>query len=97
MKRSVFGDGLSRAANRGRLILQVTGAVGCVMAISGCVGEEGVPRDNTAMLAPSDRVSTVPWNKPQGWENTSQLGALANDPRIGGGGSTASGGGSGNY
>ena len=37
-----------------------------------------------AMLPPDQRQSDVPWNKPQGWENKSQLGALANDPRIGG-------------
>ena len=60
----------------------------CAAALSACVGEEGIPRDETAMLPEDQRVSSVPWNKPQGWENTSQLGALANDPRIGGGGVT---------
>ena len=60
----------------------------CAAALSACVGEEGVPRDETAMLPEDQRVSSVPWNKPQGWENTSQLGALANDPRIGGTGTT---------
>ena len=36
------------------------------------------------MLPADQRVSEVPFNKPQGWENNSQLGALARDPRIGG-------------
>ena len=36
------------------------------------------------MLPENERVSDVPWNKPQGWENQSALGSLANDPRIGG-------------
>ena len=58
----------------------------CAAVLPACVGEDGVPRDNTAMLPEDQRVSSVPWNKPQGWENTSQLGALANDPRIGGSG-----------
>ena len=40
--------------------------------------------DRSDMLSANDRVSNVPWNKPQGWEQKSQLGALANDPRIGG-------------
>ena len=56
----------------------------CLTGLVGCLGSEEAPRDNTAMLAPDDRVSQVPWNKPQGWENNSQLGALANDPRVGG-------------
>ena len=63
----------------------------CAAVLPACVGEDGVPRDNAAMLPEDQRVSSVPWNKPQGWENTTQLGALANDPRIGG-----SGGGIGN-
>jgi hypothetical protein len=80
-----------------RLILRLVGAACCVATISACVGQEGVPRDNSAMLAPGSRVSTIPWDKPQGGENTSPLGAVGNDPRIGGSGNTANGGGSGNY
>ena len=54
-------------------------------AVSGCVDKDSEQRvDRTEMLSANDRVSNVPWNKPQGWENKSQLGALANDPRIGG-------------
>ena len=51
--------------------------------LSACTNENA-PTDNTAMLPEDQRVSSVPWNKPQGWENRGQLGALANDPRIGG-------------
>ena len=53
--------------------------------LSGCKTDEDTPVDRTAMLNKDDRVSDVPWNKPQGWENRGQLGQLANDPRIGGG------------
>ncbi len=52
---------------------------------SGCQTDDsptGV--DRSEMLSANDQVSNVPWNKPQGWEQKSQLGALANDPRIGG-------------
>ena len=53
--------------------------------VSGCNTTDSEQRvDRTEMLSANDRVSNVPWNKPQGWENKSQLGALANDPRIGG-------------
>ena len=53
--------------------------------VSGCkTDDSNVAVDRTDMLSANDRVSNVPWNKPQGWENKSQLGALANDPRIGG-------------
>ena len=54
-----------------------------LISLGGCSGEEA-PRDNTAMLPADERVSSVPWNKPQGWENQGALGSLANDPRIGG-------------
>ena len=37
-----------------------------------------------AMLPADQRTGEIPWNKPQGWENNSQLGALARDPRVGG-------------
>ena len=60
-------------------------ALGAVGSLSGCKTDEDVPVDRTAMLNKDDRVSDVPWNKPQGWENRGQLGQLANDPRIGGG------------
>ena len=69
---------LSRRAAAGLLVL-------CASMLSACTGNKA-PVDNTAMLPDDQRVSSVPWNKPQGWENHSQLGALANDPRIGGGG-----------
>ena len=55
----------------------------CVLGFSACTGENAPP-DRTAMLPEDERVSSVPWNKPQGWEDRGQLGALANDPRIGG-------------
>ena len=62
------------------------GLVGAILGASmlaACTGDKA-PIDNTAMLPEDQRVSSVPWNKPQGWENNSQLGALARDPRIGG-------------
>ena len=67
-----------------RLLLALCLVGLCLSGLVGCLGNEEAPRDNTAMLAPQDRVSQVPWNKPQGWENNSQLGALTRDPRIGG-------------
>lgn len=70
------------AAGR-RVVLTGLGLVGVVTMFSGCVTDD-VPVDRTAMLNRDDQVSNVPWNKPQGWENRGSLGALANDPRIGG-------------
>ena len=66
-----------------RVALAGLGCVGAVTMLSGCVTDD-VPVDRTAMLNADDQVSNVPWNKPQGWENKTGLGALANDPRIGG-------------
>ena len=71
-------NGVSR-----RVVLTSLGLVAAVTMFSGCVTDD-VPVDRTAMLSGDDRVSNVPWNKPQGWENRGGLGALANDPRIGG-------------
>ena len=69
----------------------------CAAVLPACVGEDGVPRDNTAMLPDDQRVSSVPWDSPLKGENAStQLGALANDPRVGGGG-TQAGSGNGNF
>ena len=56
----------------------------CLFTLSGCAGNSEAPADRSAMLPENERVSDVPWNKPQGWENQSALGSLANDPRIGG-------------
>ena len=64
-------------------VVGLVGLGGCLMFLSACTHEDA-PTDNTAMLPEDQRVSSVPWNKPQGWENRGQLGALANDPRIGG-------------
>ena len=58
-------------------------ASGSLLLLVACSGEEA-PADRSAMLPESERVSSVPWNKPQGWENQGALGSLANDPRIGG-------------
>ncbi len=58
----------------------------CTFALGACTAGDDVEPDHNAMLPEDQRVSSVPWNKPQGWEDKSQLGALANDPRIGGGG-----------
>ena len=70
----------------GRSLFGLLGAVACMAACGACTDDANreVARDNSAMLPDSERVSSVPWNKPQGWENRSQLGQLANDPRIGG-------------
>ncbi len=54
----------------------------CAAGLSACVDKDGVARDNRDMLPADQQVSTVPWNKPQGWENKSQLGQLASDPRL---------------
>lgn len=60
-----------------------------VALASGCKTDDSDKSvDRSDMLSANDRVSNVPWNKPQGWETKSQLGSLANDPRIGGGGGT---------
>ena len=58
-------------------------SVGCLLVLSACSGEDAPP-DRTGMLPENERVSSVPWNKPQGWEGQSALGSLANDPRFGG-------------
>ncbi len=67
-----------------RAVAGFLGLALCAGLLPACTGANA-PVDNTAMLPDSERVSSVPWNKPQGWENNSQLGALANNPRIGGG------------
>ena len=68
-----------------RAVASLLGCVLCGWLLPACAHNDA-PVDNTAMLPENERVSSVPWNKPQGWENSSQLGALANNPRIGGGG-----------
>ena len=67
-----------------RAVLIGLGLVGAATLLAGCTTDEDIPVDRTAMLNKEDQVSDVPWNKPQGWENKGGLGALANDPRIGG-------------
>ena len=66
-----------------RLVLGASGALLCLLGFSACTGAQA-PTDNMAMLPPDQRTGEIPWNKPQGWENNSQLGALAQNPRIGG-------------
>ena len=66
-----------------RLLVLAGGLSACLLGLSACEDEEKY-HDNTAMLRPEDQTSSVPWNKQQSWENNSQLGALARDPRIGG-------------
>ena len=56
--------------------------LGACWLLAGCTDKDA-PTDNTAMLPDNERVSSVPWNKPEGWENQGALGALQNDPRIG--------------
>ena len=74
---------MSKALFSRGAVLGLVALGGCMMLLSACTGENA-PTDNTAMLPEDQRVSSVPWNKPQGWEDRGQLGALANDPRIGG-------------
>lgn len=62
------------------------GALGmavCLAGLAACTGES--PRDDSAYLPEDQRVSSVPWNRPEGWEGRGSLGALGNDPRFGGG------------
>ena len=40
--------------------------------------------DGTQYLAGGDRPSSLPWNRPESWEGRGALGAMGNDPRIGG-------------
>ncbi len=67
-----------------RLGWQLSLATVCGLMLAACAGQEA-PRDNSAMLPEDQRVSDVPWNKPEGWENKGALGGLANDPRFNGG------------
>ena len=68
----------------GRLAALILALSLCTLALGACTNGDEVEPDHTAMLPENERVSNVPWNKPQGWENNSQLGALAENPRIGG-------------
>ena len=58
------------------------GASASLLSLSGCADDKNVPVDNTAMLPEGERVSTVPWNKPESWEQTGALGQLTNDPHF---------------
>ncbi len=62
------------------MILLATGASISLLYLAGCAAD--TPVDNTAMLPENERVSTVPWNKPQGWEQTGALSQLTNDPHY---------------
>ena len=66
---------------KSEMITVVSGVLFALVGLSACTPQD-VPVDNTAMLRESDRVSTVPWNKPQGWEQTGALGQLTNDPHF---------------
>jgi hypothetical protein len=68
------------------LVRSAAGVLGlgmCSVFLSAC--ENTAPVDNTAMLPENQRVSSVPWNKPEGWEGRGALGSLANNPRLTGG------------
>jgi hypothetical protein len=77
---SIFSDNQPFWRNGALLFLASIG----LLALGGCAGDHDAPADRSAMLPEDQRVSSVPWNKPQGWENQGSLGALANDPRFGG-------------
>lgn len=66
-----------------RRALAAAGLAICLTTMAACSTE--TPRDDSAYLPEDQRVSSVPWNKPEGWEGRGSLGALANDPRFGGG------------
>lgn len=69
-----------------RLVRRGAAALGLAICLSGmaaCSNES--PKDESAYLPEEQRVSSVPWNRPEGWEGRGSLGALANDPRFGGG------------
>lgn len=59
-------------------------AIFCALGMSACANNEAPP-DNSAFLPPDQRVSNVPWNKPESWEGRGALGSLANNPRLTGG------------
>lgn len=61
----------------------ILGLALCVTLMAACSNES--PKDESAYLPEDQRVSSVPWNRPEGWEGRGSLGALANDPRFGGG------------
>jgi hypothetical protein len=79
--KTLFASIRSRRASF-RMFACLLGASASLLSLSGCADEKNIPVDNTAMLPESERVSTVPWNKPENWENTGSLGQLANDPRF---------------
>lgn len=65
-----------------RTVAILVGASASLLTLSGCADEKNLPVDNSAMLPENERVSTVPWNKPENWENQGSLGQLANDPHF---------------
>lgn len=63
-----------------RLLALATLAAGA-LGLSAC---STTANDGTQYLAGGDRPSALPWNRPENWEGRGALGALGNDPRIGG-------------
>ena len=64
-----------RFARPVRLILGIVTVSGALLGLSACAGVQ--PTDGSQYLAPGDRPSTIPWNKPESWEGKGQLGNLA--------------------
>ena len=59
-------------------------ALPLLTTLLGACTNAGNTADGSAFLPESQRVSTVPWNKPSDWEGQNALGALSNDPRFSG-------------
>ena len=58
-----------------RLSLGIVTVSGALLGLSACASNQ--PTDGSQYLAPGDRPSTIPWNKPESWEGKGQLGNLA--------------------
>lgn len=63
------------SARRIRLALGIVTISTASLGLGACAGTQ--PTDGTQYLAPGDRPSTIPWNKPESWEGKGQLGNLA--------------------
>lgn len=50
----------------------------CALPLIGCAGTQETQRPVAQTTRDGDRVSTIPWNRPQGWEGTGALGPLSN-------------------
>ena len=56
-------------------LVALVAITGAALGLSACVGTQ--PTDGSQYLAPGDRPSTIPWNKPESWEGKGALGNLS--------------------